>query len=236
MQKVIIEARNLTRVHKLGKGEEVQALRGTSLTVPQGDFAAIIGASGSGKSTLLHILGFMDQPTTGELFFEGRLMQRLTDREMTRIRSTEIGFIFQTFNLIPSLNAWENVAFPARFLAAISAKERRDRAMELLKLVGLESRAGHRPGEMSGGQRQRVAIARALINQPKLLLADEPTGNLDSATGRLVVEVLQSLNASGQTIVLVTHNPEIATLTRTVHRMKDGLLATVKADEFLAGD
>jgi ABC-type lipoprotein export system ATPase subunit len=236
MQKVIIEARNLSRIHKLGKGEEVQALRGTSLAVPQGDFAAIIGASGSGKSTLLHILGFMDQPTSGELFFEGRLMQRLSDGEMTRIRSTEIGFIFQTFNLIPSLNAWENVAFPARFLPGISAKERRDRAMELLKLVGLDSRAGHRPGEMSGGQRQRVAIARALINQPKLLLADEPTGNLDSATGRMVVEVLQSLNDSGQTMVLVTHNPEIASLTRTVHRMKDGQLATVKASDFLAGD
>ncbi len=236
MQKNLIEARGLTKVYKVGGGEEVHALRGADLTVPEGEFAAIIGASGSGKSTLLHMLGFMDRPSGGELLFESRRVDRLSDTAMTRIRSTQIGFVFQTFNLIPSLNAWENVALPTRFVRGISAREQRERALELLEMVGLADRANHRPGELSGGQRQRVAIARSLINRPRLLLADEPTGNLDSTTGTQIVELLVRLNQAGQTIVLVTHNPEIAALAKAVYRMKDGLLRRVTEGEFTAAD
>jgi putative ABC transport system ATP-binding protein len=234
MQKMIIEARGLEKKYKLGKGNDVHALRGADLAVPEGDFVSIIGSSGSGKSTLLHILGFMDQPDAGDLRFEGRLVTGLKDREMTRIRSTEIGFVFQTFNLVPSLSAWENVAFPAQFVAGVSAARRKARALELLKLVGLKDRADHKPGELSGGQRQRVAIARALMNKPKLLLADEPTGNLDSATGAHIVDLFAQLNQAGQTIILVTHNPEIAARTRTIYRMKDGSLRQV--DTLVAAD
>jgi putative ABC transport system ATP-binding protein len=236
MQKIMIEARGLVRTYRQGKAEPVQALRGADLTLPEGDFAAIVGASGSGKSTLLHILGFMDEPDGGDLSFEGRRVEKLSDGEMTRIRREAIGFVFQTFNLIPSLSAWENVAFPAQFVPGVGARERRERALELLGLVGLAERAGHLPGELSGGQRQRVAIARSLINRPKLLLADEPTGNLDSAAGAKVVELLQRLNAAGQSIVLVTHNPEVAAQAKTLYRMKDGVLRQVRASDFGAAD
>jgi putative ABC transport system ATP-binding protein len=236
MQKIISEARGLERHYKLGKGNDVHALRGADLAVPEGDFVSLIGASGSGKSTLLHMLGFMDRPDKGDLLFEGRLVTGLTDREMTRIRSTEIGFVFQTFNLIPSLSAWENVAFPAMFVPGVGRAQRKARALELLERVDLKDRAFHRPGELSGGQRQRVAIARALINRPKLLLADEPTGNLDSATGNHIVQLFQQLNEAGQTIIVVTHNPEIAAQTKTVYRMKDGTLRKVAAGEFAVAD
>ena len=234
MAKLIMEARGLKKSYKLGRSDEVQALRGADLTIPEGDFAALIGASGSGKSTLLHMLGFMDRPAEGNLLFEGRLVNGLSDGEMTRIRSTAIGFVFQSFNLIPSLSAWENVALPARFVAGTTARSRKERALELLDLVGLKDRAGHRPGELSGGQRQRVAIARALINRPKLLLADEPTGNLDSATGAQIIDLFRRLNEEGQTILLVTHNPEVAAQCKTVYRMKDGLLRKVDGGFFAA--
>jgi len=236
MEKIIIEARGLTKTYKLGKGNDVQALRGVDLAIPEGDFATLIGSSGSGKSTLLHILGFMDRPQLGELFFDGRLVTDLSEQAMTQIRSTAVGFIFQSFNLIPSLSAWENVAFPAWFVRGTSATRRRERAMELLRLVGLEDRAQHRPGELSGGQRQRVAIARALVNRPRLLLADEPTGNLDSTTGAQIMELFQRLNGEGQTIVMVTHNPEIAAQSKSIYRMKDGSLRRVHGGEFFAAD
>jgi putative ABC transport system ATP-binding protein len=236
VQKLILEAKNLKKRYALGRENVVHALNGADLTVLEGDFVSLIGASGSGKSTLLHILGFMDRADEGELRFEGRLVTGLKESEMTRIRSTEVGFIFQSFNLIPSLSAWENVAFPARFVSGVSAAQRKARALELLDAVGLGDRAGHRPGELSGGQRQRVAIARSLINQPKILLADEPTGNLDSRTGAQIMELFAGLNAAGQTIILVTHNPEIAAQTQKVYRMKDGILRRVTAGDYFAAD
>jgi len=226
----------LKKVYRMGRSEAFYALQGVDLVVPEGDFVSIIGASGSGKSTLLHMLGFMDSPTEGDLLYEGRQVGRLSDAEMTRVRSRDIGFVFQTFNLVASLTAWENVALPAEFIGAGTARQRRERALELLDMVGLKDRAGHKPSELSGGQRQRVAIARSLMNRPKLLLADEPTGNLDSTTGGQIVELLQKLNAEGQTIVLVTHNPEIAARSKTVYRMKDGLLRRVVAGDFFAAD
>jgi len=236
VQKLILEAKGLKKRYKLGRQNLVHALNGTDLLVPEGDFVSIIGASGSGKSTLLHILGFMDRADEGELRFESRLVTGLTESEMTQIRSTEVGFIFQSFNLIPSLSAWENVAFPARFVRGVSAAQRKARAMQLLDAVGLGDRAGHRPGELSGGQRQRVAIARSLINQPKILLADEPTGNLDSRTGGQIMELFAQLNGAGQTIILVTHNPEIAAQTKSVYRMKDGILDRVTGGDYFAAD
>lgn len=226
----------MKKVYRMGRSEAFYALQGVDLVVPEGDFVSIIGASGSGKSTLLHMLGFMDSPTEGDLLYEGRQVGRLSDAEMTRVRSRDIGFVFQTFNLVASLTAWENVALPAEFIGAGTARQRRERALELLDMVGLKDRAGHKPSELSGGQRQRVAIARSLMNRPKLLLADEPTGNLDSTTGGQIVELLQKLNAEGQTIVLVTHNPEIAARSKTVYRMKDGLLRRVVAGDFFAAD
>jgi putative ABC transport system ATP-binding protein len=236
VQKLILEAKALKKSYKLGGQNLVHALNGADLTIPEGDFVSIIGASGSGKSTLLHILGFMDRADQGELRFESRLVTELSESEMTRIRSTEVGFIFQTFNLIPSLSAWENVAFPARFVPGVSAAQRKARALQLLDMVGLGDRAGHRPNELSGGQRQRVAIARSLINQPKVLLADEPTGNLDSRTGAQIMGLFQQLNAAGQTIILVTHNPEIAAQTKSVYRMKDGILGRVTGGNYFAAD
>jgi putative ABC transport system ATP-binding protein len=230
MQKILIEARGLVREFRQGKAEPVRALRGADLTVTEGDFVAIVGASGSGKSTLLNILGFMDAPDGGHLSFEGRRLERLTDSEMTRIRRLAIGFVCQSFNLIPSLTAWENVAFPAQFVPGMSRRQRNVRTMELLELVGLADCSGYLPGALSGGQRQRVAIARALVNSPKLLLADEPTGNLDSATGEQVVQLLQQLNTAGQTIVLVTHNPEVAVLAKTIYRMRDGVLRRITGE------
>lgn len=220
----IIEALDLKKVYRLERGGDVHALRGVSFSAGSGDMIGIIGASGSGKSTLLHILGLMDRPTSGELAFKGRPLVGLSDRDVTRIRCTEVGFVFQTFNLIPCLTARENVAQPARFAPAGHVPDMRRRTLELLESVGLGARANHRPREMSGGERQRVAIARALINSPGLLLADEPTGNLDSAMGKQILDLLARLNAAGQTMVIVTHNPEVVATCRVVYRMKDGCL------------
>lgn len=232
----IIEARDLQKIYRLERGGDVHALRGVSLSIEPGDMTCIIGSSGSGKSTLLHILGLMDRPTSGILTFQGRPLAGLSDREMTRIRCSEVGFVFQTFNLIPCLTAQENVALPARFATAgTAAANVRKRSYELLESVGLIERANHRPREMSGGERQRVAIARALMNGPGLLLADEPTGNLDSATGLQIVDLLVRLNAAGQTMVIVTHNPEVASACRIIYRMKDGRLERVENNQKSVG-
>ncbi len=229
MERSISEVRGAWKTYAMGHEVEVNALTGASLTVREGEFVAIIGASGSGKSTLLHILGFMDRPSRGDVFFEGREVTGLTDAEMTAARSREIGFVFQTFNLMPALTVLENVMLPMRW-GPIPRFERRGRARALLEQVGLGHRLHHHPRNLSGGERQRVALARSLANRPKLLLADEPTGQLDSVTGEKIVELFQQLNREGQTIVVVTHNPEVAARARVIYRMKDGQLRPVTAE------
>jgi len=218
----IVETRELWKVYPLD-GTGVEALRGVSLTVEAGEFVAVMGPSGSGKSTLLHLIGAMDTPTRGEVWLNGRNLAQMSEAGRTRLRCREVGFVFQTFNLLPALSALENVEIALR-LAGVPGRERRTRATELLERVGMGERVRHRPRQLSGGERQRVAIARALANRPALLLADEPTGNLDSATGASIVALLRQLNAEGQTLVVVTHNPEVANQAGRVLRLRDGQL------------
>lgn len=219
----IVEAIDLWKIYPMGKGVEVAALRGLNLTVNKGDFMALMGPSGSGKSTLLHIVGCMEKPTKGDVLLEGRSIAEMSDKELTSLRCKEIGFVFQTFNLLPILDALGNVEIPMR-LAGVGKATRTERAKELLNKVGLGKRLRHLPMEMSGGERQRVAIARALANNPKLVLADEPTGNIDSETGRKIVTLLRQLNNEGQTIIMATHDPEIAKQAGRILRMKDGTI------------
>lgn len=219
----IVEAVDLWKIYHMGKSVEIAALRGLNLTIEKGEFVAVTGPSGSGKSTFLHIVGCMDKPTKGDVLLEGRSVAKMSDRELTYARCKEIGFVFQTFNLLPTLSALGNVEIPMR-LAGVKKAARKERAKELLIKVGLGNRLTHLPKEMSGGEQQRVAIARALANNPKLLLADEPTGNLDSTTGREIASLLHKLNEEGQTIILVTHNLEIANQANRILRMKDGTI------------
>lgn len=216
----IVEARELRKTYRLEK-VRVEALRGVDLTVAEGEFVAIVGPSGSGKSTLLHILGLMDTPTSGKVLFYGNAVAGMSDGVRTKSRLREIGFVFQMFNLLPTLTAFGNVEIALR-LAGMPRAIRKERAKELLEKVGLRHRLNHLPKELSGGERQRVAIARALANSPKLILADEPTGNLDSATGIAIAELFQVLNKDGQTIILVTHNTEIARHATRTLAMRDG--------------
>jgi putative ABC transport system ATP-binding protein len=199
----------------------VQALRGVDVSLRSGEFVSIIGPSGSGKSTLLNLLGCLDRPTEGNVLLDGTDVSKMSERQLTDMRCQKIGYVFQKFYLLPFLTALENVEFQAR-LAGI--KDSRKKAEEALKLVGLEGRMNHMPKELSGGEQQRVAIARALVKEPKLLLADEPTGNLDTATGSEVMETLKKLNSQGITILMVTHNPELAAQTDRVIKVKDGLI------------
>lgn len=216
----IVETNSLWKIYPLD-GTGVEALRGVNLTVEAGEFVALVGPSGSGKSTLLHLIGAMDTPTRGEVRLNGHNLSQMSDAARTRLRCIEIGFVFQTFNLLPTLTAQENVEIALR-LAGVTGRGRHQRVAELLDQVGLGARKRHLPRQLSGGERQRVAIARALANRPALLLADEPTGNLDSVTGESIVKLLCQLSAGGQTIVLVTHNAEIASQAGRVLRMKDG--------------
>lgn len=216
----IVETHELWKIYRMDE-IGVEALRDVNLAVESGEFVAIVGPSGSGKSTLLHLIGAMDTPTRGEVYLNGRSLAKMSDAERTRLRCREVGFVFQTFNLLPTLNALENVEIVLR-LAGVPRSRRRVRATELLEWVGLEERMKHLPRQLSGGERQRVAIARALANQPTLLLADEPTGNLDTATGDSIIALLRQFNNQGQTIVLVTHNPEIAKQASRLLRMQDG--------------
>jgi putative ABC transport system ATP-binding protein len=218
----IVEAVSLGKIFPID-GTGLEALRGVNLRVDAGEFVVIMGPSGSGKSTLLHMLGAMDIPTHGEVRLGGRVVSRMREGERTRLRRHGIGFVFQTFNLLPTLNAQENVEIALRF-AHVPRKDRRGRARELLEGVGLGKRLSHLPRHLSGGERQRVAIARALANRPPLLLADEPTGNLDSSTGDTVLALLHRLNEGGQTIVMVTHDSGVADRAGRVVRMKDGRL------------
>ncbi len=212
---------DVRRVYRTGGGE-VRALDGVDLVIEPGELVAVEGPSGSGKSTLLQLLGALDRPTSGSLLFDGRELNALGDRELTRLRSAEIGFVFQTFNLIPTLTAAENVE-AAMVPSGGNGRERRARVAELLEQVGLAARAGHLPTRLSGGEQQRVAIARSLANGPRVVLADEPTGNLDSATAEEVVETLRSLSADrGVTVVVVTHADEVARTAKRRVRVRDG--------------
>jgi len=220
----LIRIENLTKVYQAGEAE-VRALAGVSLTVEAGEFVAVMGASGSGKSTLMHLIGCLDRPTSGRYLLEGREVSGLSRNALAEIRNRTMGFVFQSFNLLARTSAMENVELPLIY-AGVPAAERRRRAAEALRQVGLGDRLEHHPGQMSGGQQQRVAIARALVGAPRLLLADEPTGNLDSRTSREVMALLQGLSRGGLTIVLVTHAPEIAEWTSRVLTLKDGLIVS----------
>ena len=216
----VIVTRNLQRHYDIG-GEVVHALQGVDLTIRQNEFVAIMGPSGSGKSTLMNLIGCLDSPTGGEYWLNGHRVSELEDDELARIRNREIGFVFQTFNLLPRASALHNVELPLIY-AGLGSRERREQASEALKHVGLADRMQHRPNELSGGQRQRVAIARALVNRPSILLADEPTGNLDSGTSEEIMVLFEALFHEGQTILLVTHELEIAAHAHRQVHLKDG--------------
>ncbi len=220
---MLIELQDITKTYTVGT-EQVHAVRGVSISVPENQYMAIMGPSGSGKSTLMNIIGCLDTPTDGSYTLKGREISSLDDDELAEIRSAEIGFVFQTFNLLPRMTAFQNVELPLIYGRA-SRQSRAERVWEVLDAVGLRERAHHRPNELSGGQRQRVAIARALINGPSLILADEPTGNLDSATGEEIMALFRELNDAGNTIILVTHEQYIADHAQRIVKLLDGVIA-----------
>src|SRR6476661_6516543 len=228
----LVELRNVSKIYHLG-GEEIRALDSISLDIEGGEFISIIGPSGSGKSTLMHILGCLDSPTHGTIKLDDIMIEKATPAQLARIRNQKIGFVFQFFNLLPKLNVLQNVELPMVY-SGVSARERRERAMESLKMVGLENRSKHRPSQLSGGQQQRVAIARALVNSPKIVFADEPTGNLDSHTGEAILTLFRTLSEQGRTIALVTHGPEIAAVSPRRIEIRDGKIAK-QVDTRLAG-
>ncbi|AAM30649.1 MULTISPECIES: ABC transporter ATP-binding protein [Methanosarcina] len=217
----IVEVSNVRKSYMLGK-MEVPVLSNISLRIEKGEFLAIVGPSGSGKSTLMNLIGCLDRPTEGQVLIKGRDLDGMSDEELARLRGLEIGFVFQTFNLVPRLTAFENVLLPT--FANSRSTDPQKRAKELLSIMGLKDRMRHRPGELSGGQSQRVSIARALINDPSILLADEPTGNLDSKTGFEILNIFMDLNKDGRTVVIVTHDPEIAKFADRVILVKDGTI------------
>src|SRR6266404_4456600 len=219
----LVELRNVSKVYHLG-GEEIRALDNVSVDIAEGEFISIIGPSGSGKSTLMHILGCLDTPTNGTIRLDGLMIHDASSRQLAAIRNRKIGFVFQFFNLLPKLNVVQNVELPMIY-SGISAKERRERAMLSLESVDLANRAKHRPSQLSGGQQQRAAIARALVNNPRIIFADEPTGNLDSHTGEAILHLFRKLSREGRTIVLVTHDPEIAAVTPRRIEIRDGKIA-----------
>ena len=217
---MLIEMRNLHRIYEVGE-EKVHALNGVDLAIDQNEYVAIMGPSGSGKSTMMNIVGCLDTPSDGQYLLKGTDVGKLSDDELARIRNREIGFVFQTFNLLARADALHNVELPLVY-AGVKHEERRQRAREVLELVGLHDRMKHKPNELSGGQRQRVAIARALVNKPSIILADEPTGNLDTATGDEIMASFERIWKQGNTVILVTHEADIAAKARRVVRMRDG--------------
>jgi putative ABC transport system ATP-binding protein len=228
----LVELRNVSKIYRLGD-EEIRALDDITLDIEAGEFISIIGPSGSGKSTLMHILGCLDSPSKGTIQLDGVMIHNASARELAGIRNRKIGFVFQFFNLLPKLNVMQNVELPMIY-SGIPAKERRERSMASLEAVGMANRAKHRPSQLSGGQQQRAAIARALVNSPRIVFADEPTGNLDSHTGEAILQLFRKLSQEGRTIVLVTHDPEIAAVTPRRIEIRDGKIA-VKLDLALAG-
>ena len=217
----LIEMKRIYKVYHPGEESEVRALNGVSLSVEKGEFLAVLGTSGCGKSTMMNIMGCLDVPTAGEYLLGGTNVNELSDNQLARVRSRAIGFIFQGYNLIPALNARENVELPLIY-QGMGMGQRTERAMESLERVGMADRAGHKPSEMSGGQQQRVAIARAIAARPPIIMADEPTGALDSKTGRQVLEILHSLHEEGSTVILITHDNGIAATAERIVRLSDG--------------
>ena len=228
----LVELRNVSKIYRLGD-EEIRALDDVSLDIEGGEFISIIGPSGSGKSTLMHILGCLDSPTSGTIQLDGVMIHNASARELATMRNRKIGFVFQFFNLLPKLSVLQNVELPMIY-SGIPGKERRERSMAALESVGMANRAKHRPSQLSGGQQQRAAIARALVNNPRIVFADEPTGNLDSHTGEAILQLFRNLSQQGRTIVLVTHDPEIAAVTPRRIEIRDGKIA-IKIDLALAG-
>jgi putative ABC transport system ATP-binding protein len=223
----VIDLTNITKTYDMGGAEEVHALRGVSLSIAKNEYVAIMGPSGSGKSTLMNIIGCLDTPTSGSYLFNGVSVSDMNDNELAKIRNKEIGFVFQTFNLLPRSDALHNVELPLIY-AGLGSSERKRRALETLRGVGLGDRSHHKPNELSGGQRQRVAVARALVTRPSIILADEPTGNLDSKTGEEIMLLFEDLHRQGNTIILVTHEADIADHAHRVIRVRDGM---VESDE-----
>ncbi len=220
----VIEARNLKKVYVMGE-IEVHALRGVSFNIKRGEALSIMGPSGSGKSTVMNLLGCLDRPTSGEYILDGEAVAKMTDDQLANVRNRKVGFVFQSFNLLPRLTALGNVELPLRYAGVVEG--RRERARAMLEAVGLSDRIMHRPYELSGGQQQRVAIARALVNNPAIIMADEPTGNLDSKVGKEIINLLLNLNKEfGVTLIIVTHDPKIAEQTQRIIRLRDGLLET----------
>jgi len=221
---MVIEFRDIVKKYFIGAPNELTVLKGMSLDIEEGSFVAIVGQSGSGKSTLMNILGALDRPTSGEYHLDGVDVSELPDSELSRIRNKKIGFVFQTFNLIPRISALSNVELPM-FYKGIGKRERRERAKELLRLVEMEDRMTHLPNELSGGQKQRVAIARSLANDPAIILADEPTGALDTQTGNLVMDIFMRINREEKkTVILITHNEALAQMTDRVVTIQDGMI------------
>ena len=220
--RTVLDIENVSKSYKLGKND-VPVLNDINLTINEGEFAAIMGPSGSGKSTLMNLIGCLDRPTSGKILVTGMDVSKLPDVELARIRGKKIGFVFQTFNLISRLSAQKNVEMPMVY-QDIPGKMREKRARELLEMLGLDERARHKPPELSGGQRQRVAIARALANEPEILLADEPTGNLDSKTGQEIMQIFDKLHCDGRTILMVTHDAQLARNCDRIIRLKDGMI------------
>ena len=227
MSTTIIDLKGITKSYDMGGAEEVHALQGVSLTIVKNEYVAIMGPSGSGKSTLMNIIGCLDTPTSGQYIFNGVNVSEMSDNELARVRNREIGFVFQTFNLLPRSDALHNVELPLIY-AGRAAGERRKKAQETLQNVGLGDRAHHKPNELSGGQRQRVAVARALVTNPSIILADEPTGNLDTKTGEEIMTLFEDLHQLGNTIILVTHEADIAEHAHRIIRIRDG---KVESDE-----
>lgn len=225
----MIEVKGVSKIYTMGK-EQVTALDNVNLTIKDGEFVAIVGPSGSGKSTLMHLVGGLDTPTSGSIVVNGKDISKLKDKDMSKYRNQTIGFVFQSFNLENTQTALENVTMPLIF-AGIGNRERKLKANRALEMVGLQDKIKHKPNEMSGGQRQRVSIARALVNEPSIIFADEPTGNLDSKNGELIMNLLSDLNEKGYTIIMVTHNMEEAKKARRMIKIRDGQVQEVSTDE-----